>query len=384
MGNDTSKPLGLYIHIPFCKRKCLYCDFCSFPAPNQEDIRKYVAELCREIADRSALCTEHTVDTLYFGGGTPSILPIGLLEDILRVLRKSYRISNDAEITVECNPLTRKGDGEEYFKELKRLGVNRLSIGVQSASDAELKLIGRGHTFEEAERTYRAARTAGFSNISLDLMFALPSQSIKSLDASLEKILFLSPEHISIYSLQLEERTPLFKMRDRYDFPSDDDAADMYEMIISKTAESGYTHYEISNFAKDGYRSRHNTKYWHLDEYMGFGISAHSDFGGKRYENTSSLEEYLHGGKICAESFPSVYERAEEYIMLGLRTKEGISAKEFQARYGMDLYTTYGKKAERFKGEDLIAFCDDRICLTEKGFEVSNYILSDILNFDYQ
>lgn len=383
MGNDISKPLGLYIHIPFCKRKCLYCDFCSFPAPKQEDIRKYVAELCREITERSGECTEHTVDTLYFGGGTPSILSIRLFEDIFRVLKKNYRISNDAEITVECNPLTHKDDGEEYFKELKRLGVNRLSIGVQSANDAELKLIGRGHTFEEAERTYYAARAAGFSNISLDLMFALPSQSIKSFKGSLERILSLSPEHISIYSLQLEEKAPLFKMRDRYTFPSDDDAADMYEMIISKTAEHGYTHYEISNFAKDGYRSCHNTKYWHLDEYMGFGISAHSDFGGKRYENTSSFDEYLYGSKVCAESFPTLHERAEEYIMLGLRTKEGISAKEFQVRYGTDLYTSYGKKAERFKEEDLMVFLDDRICLTEKGFEVSNYILSDILNFDY-
>ena len=384
--NNQKAPntLGLYIHIPFCRRKCLYCDFCSFPAPKAETVERYTAELCREIEERSAECKDHTVDTVYFGGGTPSLLPIALFSDIFRVLNKNYNISEDAEITVECNPLTHISDGEKYFGDMRRFGVNRLSIGTQSAVDTELRLIGRGHTFADAKKTFADARRAGFSNISLDLMFALPTQSCESLEYSLTALLSLSPEHISIYSLQLEEATPLFRMRNKYTFPNDDDAADMYEKIIAVTAENGYTHYEISNFAKDGYRSRHNTKYWHLDEYAGFGISAHSDFGGKRYENTSSLNDYLSGKRTVSESTPKRKERAEEYIMLGLRTKEGISAKELQTRYGMNFYNTYGRKAEKFKMENLIAFSDDRIFLTEKGFEVSNSILSDILDFDYQ
>ena len=204
--------LGLYIHIPFCRRKCLYCDFCSFSAQKPNTVSEYVSALCQELTERAEACKNHTVDTVYFGGGTPTLLTAAQFSDIFSVLRENYNIAEDAEITVECNPLTHIEDRKAYFSSLLSLGANRLSIGVQSANDDELKLIGRGHTLADAERTYFDAREAGFENISLDLMFALPSQTIESLQVSIERLISLSPEHVSIYSLQLEEETPLYKM----------------------------------------------------------------------------------------------------------------------------------------------------------------------------
>ena len=375
--------LGLYIHIPFCRRKCLYCDFCSFPAQKPDVISKYVSALCQELAERAKGCKHHTVDTVYFGGGTPTLLTVSQFSDIFSVLRDNYNISEDAEITVECNPLTHIEDQREYFSSLRLLGANRLSIGVQSANDDELKLIGRGHAFADAEQTYFDAKDAGFENISLDLMFAIPSQTIESLQVSIERLISLSPEHVSIYSLQLEEGTPLYKMQSKYDLPSDDLAADMYELIVEKMAESGYIHYEISNFAKDGFYSRHNSKYWSLDEYIGVGLAAHSDFLGVRQENTHELSDYLSGKRTISEQRIGSHEREEEYIMLGLRTKRGISADEFSARFGKDLFEIYGKKIENFKNSDYILIKDGKISLTEQGFEVSNAILSEILDLNY-
>ena len=375
--------LGLYIHIPFCRRKCLYCDFCSFPAQKPDVISKYVSALCQELAERAKDCKHHTVDTVYFGGGTPTLLTVSQFSDIFSVLRDNYNISEDAEITVECNPLTHIEHQREYFSSLRLLGANRLSIGVQSANDNELKLIGRGHTFDDAKQTYFHAREAGFENISVDLMFAIPSQTKDSLCRSAEEIISLDPEHISIYSLQLEEGTPLYRMQSKYDLPSDDDAADMYELIVGKMAESGYLHYEISNFAKLGFHSRHNSKYWALDEYIGAGLAAHSDFGGLRYENTHELSAYLSGDRVISEQKIGSHEREEEYIMLGLRTKRGISSREFSMRFGKDLFEIYGKKIEKFKNSDYILIKDGKISLSEKGFEVSNAILSEILDLDY-
>ena len=375
--------LGLYIHIPFCRRKCLYCDFCSFSAQKPNTVSEYVSALCQELTERAEACKNHTVDTVYFGGGTPTLLTAAQFSDIFSVLRENYNIAEDAEITVECNPLTHIEDRKAYFSSLLSLGANRLSIGVQSANDDELKLIGRGHTLADAERTYFDAREAGFENISLDLMFALPSQTIESLQVSIERLISLSPEHVSIYSLQLEEGTPLYKMQSKYDLPGDDLAADMYELIVKRMAESGYIHYEISNFAKDGFYSRHNSKYWSLDEYIGAGLAAHSDFLGVRQENTHELSDYLSGKRTISEQRIGSHEREEEYIMLGLRTKRGISADEFSARFGKNLFEIYGKKIENLKKSDYILIKDGKISLTEQGFEVSNAILSEILDLNY-
>ena len=269
--------LGLYIHIPFCRTKCLYCDFCSFVSRDEQQREAYVGALLREIEARGT--KDYSVDTVYFGGGTPSLLSAEQIGRILGEIKESFNVSPDAEITLECNPMT-VSDGDKYFKELRALGVNRLSLGVQTAIDGELKLIGRRHSFEEAKATFFEARGAGFENISVDLMLGIPSQTFDSLRASANQVIKLAAEHISIYSLQLEEGTPLYRMRERYSLADDDTAADMYELVVKMMKDAGYRHYEISNFARGGRESKHNCKYWRLDEYLGLGLAAHSDFGG--------------------------------------------------------------------------------------------------------
>ena len=372
--------LGLYIHIPFCRTKCLYCDFCSFVSRDEQQREAYVGALLREIEARGT--KDYSVDTVYFGGGTPSLLSAEQIGRILGEIKESFNVSPDAEITLECNPMT-VSDGDKYFKELRALGVNRLSLGVQSAVDGELKLIGRRHSFEEAKATFLAARGAGFENISVDLMLGIPSQTFDSLRASANQVIKLAAEHISIYSLQLEEGTPLYRMRERYSLADDDAAADMYELVVKMMKDAGYRHYEISNFARGGRESKHNSKYWRLDEYLGLGLAAHSDFGGKRLENTRDMERYLGGEWLQAESDISNSEREFEFLMLGLRTADGISKSEFLARFGVDFDEKYGEKMEKFKKMGYFCEKGDALALTESGFEVSNAILTEILDFDY-
>ena len=375
------KSLGLYIHIPFCRSKCLYCDFCSFVNKGEDEREVYVRALLQEIEQRSAAgCF---VDTVYFGGGTPSILTSEQIGRVLSAIRTNFAIAKDVEITLECNPMTHTSDGFEYFSRLRELGVNRLSLGIQSAVDGELKLIGRRHRFEDAERTVNEARRAGFDNISVDLMFGIPSQTVESLAYSIDKILSLGAEHVSIYSLQIEDGTPLDRMRDRFDFPSDDTVADMYEMITCSMRDAGYEHYEISNFAKVGKRSRHNSRYWRLEEYIGFGVAAHSDFDGKRSENVTDLGDYLSGEQVKVESEISLAEREAEFVMLGLRTVEGISKSEFMSRFGIDFDEKYGKRLTEQKKAAFIIDTVERFALNERGFEVSNSILVELLDFDY-
>ena len=340
----------------------------------------YVARLCDELTSRAPVAADHNVDTIYFGGGTPTLLSPRHFARLLDTIRAHYVLDGDVEITVECNPATAD---EDKLRALRRLGVNRLSIGAQSAVDKELQALGRIHTFEDTKKTYLAARAAEFDNISLDVMFGIPHQTLDSFDRTLDEIISLSPEHISIYSLQLEEGTPLYKMRDRYDLPSDDDAADMYELIVKRMADSGYNHYEISNFARSGRESRHNSKYWSLDEHIGAGLAAHSDFGGVRRENTKNLADYLSGKRVLSEQKISEAEREDEYIMLGLRTSKGISASEFSALFGKDLFARIGEKLKPFAERGLVICDGDRIRLSEAGFEVSNTILAELLEFDY-
>lgn len=372
--------LGLYIHIPFCRTKCLYCDFCSFVSRDEQQREAYVGALLREIEARGT--KDYSVDTVYFGGGTPSLLSAEQIGRILGEIKESFNVSPDAEITLECNPMT-VSDGDKYFKELRALGVNRLSLGVQSAIDGELKLIGRRHSFEEAKATFFEARGAGFENISVDLMLGIPSQTLDSLRASANQVIKLAAEHISIYSLQLEEGTPLYRMRERYSLADDDTAADMYELVVKMMKDAGYRHYEISNFARGGRESKHNCKYWRLDEYLGLGLAAHSDFGGKRLENTRDMERYLGGEWLEAASDISNSEREFEFLMLGFRTADGISKSEFLARFGVDFDEKYGKKVEKFKKMGYSCEKGDALALTESGFEVSNAILTEILDFDY-
>lgn len=381
--NNEKAPrrLGLYIHIPFCRTKCLYCDFCSFVSRDENEQERYVKSLLNEIESRKT--EEYIVDTVYFGGGTPSLLSSEQIGRILSSVKEHFILDDCAEITLECNPMTHLNDGEEYFSALRLLGVNRLSLGIQSAVDSELKLIGRRHSFEEAQKTFFDARRSGFENISIDLMFGIPSQTLESLEYSLNQFTLLGAEHISIYSLQLEEGTPLYKMREKYDFADDDTVADMYMAINSFMGERGYSHYEISNYAKEGKESRHNSKYWLLDEYLGLGLAAHSDFSGKRRENVCDLKKYLAGDYLLIESEMGISEREVEFIMLGLRMSKGISKQEFFARFGLDFDEKYGEKIQKlaqfFKKSD----DRDRVCLNESGFAVSNSILAQILDFDY-
>ena len=381
--NNEKAPrkLGLYIHIPFCRTKCLYCDFCSFVSRNEDNREAYVCALINEIKERAT--TEYLVDTIYFGGGTPSLLSDEQIGRILSCIRENFVLCEDVEITLECNPMTHLNDGKEYFSSLKSIGVNRLSLGIQSAIDSELKLIGRQHSFEEAKQTFFDARKSGFDNISIDIMFGIPSQTLESLLCSLEEFISLDAEHVSIYSLQLEEGTPLYRMRDRYSLADDDTVADMYELVVTHMKNAGYSHYEISNFAKDGRESRHNSKYWQLDEYLGLGLAAHSDFFGNRLENTKDMEKYLLGEWLENELAISEAEREFEFIMLGLRMAKGISKYKFYARFGIDFDQKYGKKVEKLEKMGYVLQNDEYLSLNEQGFEVSNMILAEILDFDY-
>ncbi len=381
--NNEKAPskLGLYIHIPFCRTKCLYCDFCSFVSRNEDEREEYVCALLREIAARGT--KKYMVDTVYFGGGTPSILSVEQIERILFAVGENFALIDDVEITLECNPMTHLNDGREYFSALRAIGVNRLSLGIQSAIDGELKLIGRRHTFEEAKKTFSDARASGFDNISVDLMFGIPSQTIDSLEISVNELVSLGAEHISIYSLQLEEGTPLYKMREKYDIADDDLSADMYERVVYLMKNAGYEHYEISNFARVGKESRHNSKYWRLDEYLGLGLSAHSDFSGKRLENTKDIAKYLSGKWVENEISISTKEREFEFLMLGLRTSAGISKPEFFERFGVNFDEKYGKKIENLEKMEYFLQNDERVVLNERGFEVSNMLLAQILDFDY-
>jgi oxygen-independent coproporphyrinogen-3 oxidase len=381
--NNEKAPrkLGLYIHIPFCKTKCLYCDFCSFVSREEDEREQYVDALIGEIEARGT--REYLVDTVYFGGGTPSLLSVEQIGRILSAVRENFAVCDDVEVSLECNPMTHLFDGREYFTDLRKLGINRLSIGIQSAIDGELKLIGRRHSFDEAKRTFSLARESGFENISVDLMFGIPSQTKESLMISLEEFVSLGAEHISIYSLQLEEGTPLYRMQERYSFADDDTVAQMYETVVSFMKEAGYCHYEISNFAKCGRESRHNSKYWRLDEYLGLGLAAHSDFSGKRIENTKDLQKYLLGEYIENEMEISCREREFEFLMLGLRTSGGISKSEFFARFGVNFDEKYGQKVKNLEKMGYFWQNDEVAALSESGFEVSNSILAQILDFDY-
>ena len=375
------RKLGLYIHIPFCRSKCLYCDFCSFASRDEDERERYVSALINEIDARAT--REYIVDTVYFGGGTPSILSVDQIEMILSALKKNFIISKDVEITLECNPITHLEDGGEYFSSLRKLGVNRLSLGIQSAVDSELKLIGRRHSFNDAKKTFLDARGAGFDNISVDLMFGIPSQTVDSLKVSVDELLSLGAEHISIYSLQLEEGTPLCRMQERYDIADDDEVADMSAYINEAMRCARYEHYEISNFARRGRESRHNSKYWRLDEYLGLGLSAHSDFSGVRSENTRDMAEYLAGNFYLSGESVGLAEREVEFIMLGLRMSEGISKSKFFELFNIDFDEKYGKKVKELENLSYIINTDDRLALNERGFAVSNTILAHILDFDY-
>ena len=368
----TTDKLGLYVHIPYCVRKCNYCDFCSIPTGALGVPDSYVDRLCKEIDSYSGSASAPR-DTVYFGGGTPSLLCVSQMERIVSSIRKSFDVSKNAEITFEANPGTLTPDKAKAFKSL---GFNRVSLGLQSIHEKEMKKLGRIHSYEQFLACYHSLRDAGFTNISVDLMYGIPYQTKDSFAESVRALVSLSPEHISAYGLMVEEGTPFYS-EDGLPLPSLDDECDMYELASSILSAAGYEHYEISNYAKDGYRSRHNSLYWHLGEYIGVGAAAHSFFGGKRFFNTDDVAAYIDGETGSAED--ETVDLEYEYAMLGLRLKEGFSLSEYENRFGTPFTEGKEELLARLAREGLITLYDGRIALTERGFYLSNSILIEIL-----
>lgn len=364
--------LGLYIHIPFCASKCSYCDFYSFAA-NDSQIDEYIKALIKEIKNWSEKCTQYVVDTVYFGGGTPSLIGGERLAQIIKTIYDSFNVKSDAEITVECNP---DSINEDLLLNLKKVNVNRLSIGVQAMQDDMLKALSRRHTAFEAKQAVNLAKKYGFNNISLDLMYALPNQSIDMVLDSLNQMLELEPTHLSCYALKVEDGTPLAKQNPI--LPDEDIAADMYNAICDTLKKHDFEHYEISNWAKNGYYSRHNSRYWDLSEYLGIGSSAHSLFNGQRFEYSANINDFISGVKPIEEEQVDGFNRADEFIMLSLRTSRGINSFEYEQKFNKS-FKPIEKALKKYIAHGLVQNKNDTWFLTETGFLVSNAILSDVL-----
>ena len=369
--------LGLYLHIPFCKSKCVYCDFYSL-AGQEALMKDYCKALRRHLEETAASAQHHQVDTVYFGGGTPTLLGWRRLKKLLGTIEAKYHLSREPEITLEANP-----ESAQNWRDLKRLrkaGFNRLSLGVQSADDAILRSIGRIHTWEEAVGAVKAARRAGFRNLSLDLIYGLPNQTMAQWQDTLEKAAALEPEHLSCYGLKVEEGTPLASMD--VSLPDDDCQADMYLWMVDRLQQLGYGQYEISNFAREGFASRHNTRYWLMQEYAGFGPGAHSDFGEVRYAYGRDLNGYIRGvldGTLHtseAERIP-LEARDREYLMLALRTVSGVNRKVFEYRY-RQRFAPLEEAFRRFEAMGYAQPTDLGWRLTPKGFLLSNSIITEL------
>lgn len=408
------KELELYLHIPFCERKCAYCDFLSAPADLPVRI-SYIKKLQEEIAYYGAQYGEYQVSSIFFGGGTPTILEGYQLAAILETVKEHFNITTDAEITVECNPGTLTAGKAE---KLVQAGFNRLSMGLQSADDRELQLLGRIHNFAQFLESYDLARKAGFQNINVDLMSALPGQTLKSWQDTLQKVTALRPEHISAYSLIIEGGTPFYERfaedeRIREEgghprlLPEEDVERQMYELTETFLHTKGYERYEISNYAKPGYECRHNCGYWTRKDYLGLGLGASSLVEHQRFQNTSDLKTYLEqeyspqcegqheriaetiqlqeetgltqtGHHIHIETLDKKSEM-EEFMFLGLRLMAGISRQQFEKKFQVTLNSVYGEVLRKLKGEQLIEEIAGYVRLTEHGIDVSNYVLAEFL-----
>ena len=372
--------LGLYIHVPFCKSKCSYCDFYSL-AGAEGRMDAYVKAVCRHLTETAPQAARHTVDTVYFGGGTPTLLGSKRLKAILAVIGKKFKVARDAEITFEANP-----DSADFreLRALRRAGFNRISLGMQSACDEELRAIGRVHSAEQVRQAAEAARKAKLKNFSLDLIYGLPHQTMERWQENVKAAAALEPEHLSCYGLKVEPNTPLFLRKNEAGLPGDEAQADMYLWTVEYLQSRGYGQYEISNFAKPGFESRHNLKYWTLGEYAGFGPAAHSDFGGVRYAYCRDLEGYLRG---VLEGAPMLSEceripamnRDTEYLMLRLRLTEGLSPQDFERRFRRKFDCFFPFFAQCTQADYVV--CEDgRWHLTPRGFLVSNQIIGGVLD----
>ncbi|MBE6606196.1 MAG: radical SAM family heme chaperone HemW [Ruminococcaceae bacterium] len=377
---NNVKKAGLYIHVPFCLKKCNYCDFYSLSA--DESLRgRYTSALISQLREKATLYKERIIDTVYIGGGTPTFLGSGNLCRIVNEVYDSFNVISGAEFTVETNPGI---SSENELTALFRAGVNRLSIGLQSANADELELLGRIHTLEDYENTLKNARTAGFVNISTDIMFSLPSQGKDKLEKTLDFVISHAPKHISAYSLKIEPGTPFYKAKDTFILPDDDTDADMYLLICDRLKAAGYNHYEISNFARAGYESRHNLRYWESKEYIGFGPSAHSYIDSVRYAYSKSITDFLavyesgslnEADIVCERKAIDRSESAMEKLMLSLRLSSGVKDSVLEEFASIDVIY---KKIKPLVEGGLINILSDGFALTDNGMYVSNAVIGFI------
>ena len=377
MKNKAKKPMELYVHIPFCVKKCDYCDFLSGPA-GKERQREYFQSLGREIAAVPEF-PDREITTVFIGGGTPSVPDSALMGAILDQIRNKFFMAPDAEITIEANPGTLY---KEKLQEYRKHGVNRLSLGLQSPQNRELKILGRIHTWEEFLESFFMAREAGFSNINIDLMSAIPEQTYEDWEKNLRTVAELSPEHISAYSLIIEEGTP-FASR-TLNLPDEDAEYNMYEATAQILREYGFEQYEISNYAKKGRECRHNVGYWIRQDYLGFGLGASSLYGKERFANTQDMKKYLENSRTpekIREKEPPLTREDEmaEFMFLGLRMTRGISKAEFERQFGSEIDAIYGDVLRKYKSMELLLEENGRIFLSREGIHVSNSVMADFL-----
>lgn len=379
------KRLGIYVHIPFCVKKCNYCDFLSAPA-GLEQMECYLRALREEIKGCREFAFSYTVQSIFFGGGTPTLPPAEWIVGVLEELKKIFIIEETAEITIECNPET---VNEEKLRLYHNAGFNRISFGLQSADNEELRRLGRVHTYEKFLEGFFAAREAGFINCNIDLMSALPNQTLVSWENTVRKVIALKPEHISAYSLIIEEGTAFYEMKEKglLSLPDEEEERKMYERTEEYLREAGYYRYEISNYAKPGLESRHNLIYWTGQEYLGIGLGASSYIEETRFHNTSRLEEYLKEAEEPERLRRDVEKltlenRMEEFMFLGLRKMTGVSKTEFKDKFHCSAEEIYGKVIEKWKRQGLLAEQGDRIYLTHRGIDVSNVVLAEFLLMD--
>ena len=371
------KPLGLYVHIPFCARKCAYCDFASW-AGREADRERYVEALCREIEARGSACGHPAADTVFFGGGTPSLLPPELYRKIARTLRGNFEIAPDAEWTVECNPGTLTA---EFAGALRESGCNRLSMGMQAAQPELLRALGRIHDLDGVRQAAAIAREAGIDNLNLDLMLGLPGQTLDHMRETLDAALDLNPRHVSCYALIVEEGTPLhgWVEQGRVTLPGEDVERAMYGLCRDTLEKQGFHQYEISNFALPGGECRHNVNCWQRQDYLGFGCAAHSLWREERRANPRELDDYLKGQAPGIEIISAADARFE-YMMLGLRLTAGVSERVFEERFGQGLWGTYGSRLEPAVRDGRVTRRDGRVFLTRRGMDVMNSVLVALLD----
>jgi oxygen-independent coproporphyrinogen-3 oxidase len=393
MKNSEVKEIGLYIHIPFCKKKCYYCDFVSF-ANKEEVIPRYINCLKQEIiqyADENEVMSKHNLEpryrikTIYIGGGTPSILYESYIEGILEIIKQKFEIAENPEITIEVNPGTVNSKKLEVYR---KCGINRLSIGLQTTQDELLKKIGRIHNYNEFENTYQEARKVGFNNINVDLMINLPNQTMENLKESIKKIISLKPEHISVYSLIVEPNTKMEELVNskEVELASDEEEREMYWYVKKTLEKNKYIHYEISNFAKLGFESKHNLDCWNQKEYIGVGLAASSYLENKRYSNIENLEEYVYNIENKQQNLNLVLDENQdleiqmnEYMMLGLRKIDGININEFKIKFGVNPIIKYCTKLEKLTKQHLIKIDESSIKLTNKGIDLANLVWEEFV-----